>query len=261
MSHFYDNGTFSYQEYWTNRQYEHQCETLALQTLIKHRRFDQVADIGGGFGRLLPVLAQFTTHLTLVEPSSKHRLQASQLKIKNINLTVVNGTAEKTTLPSSSIDLAVCVRVLHHLPHPDPVFQEFTRIVKPNGFLIIEFANSLHFKARLDNWIKGTPILPTPIERRSPAAIRQGMIPFVNHHPHSIFRQLSNHGFRLIQTLSVSNFRSQFIKKVVPLPLLIGLEYLLQRPLSKLYFGPSIFVLAQRVSGERSRTIDKRQNP
>jgi len=149
-------------------------------------------------------------------------------------------------LPASSFDLVSIIRVLHHLPHPQPALQEIHRILRPGGLLLLEFANSFNFKARITSLITGQPISTLPLERRRASNIRRGSIPFVNHHPQAILKALSQTGFVILKTLSVSNFRSPFLKKILPLPLLLVLESVAQSLLSRLYFGPSIFVLAIR---------------
>lgn len=252
MAH-YDDASFSYQKYWLNRQYEHESEIKAIRTLLGHRHFENAADIGGGFGRLLPTIAKFTSQITLIDPSRRHLEQAQLIKIPKITIKTLLGAAEKTRLPASSQSLVVSVRVLHHIPSIDPFFSELSRIISSHGYLIIEFANSFNFKSRLKSWFTGVPILPHPLERRSTSSIRQGKIPFVNHHPNAIFKSLRQNGFQPLRTLSVSNLRSPLLKKMFPLFFLLSLEYILQPLLASLYFGPSIFVLAQKV--------DKSENP
>ena len=241
MSSFYNDPQFSYLKFWRGREYEHQAEVLAIKRLLGKLRFTQIVDIGGGYGRLAPILLQFCDQLTLVEPSSKQR------KLAPKGLKIVAGTSESTGLPDSSYDLVSIIRVLHHLPDLLPVFAEAARILKTHGYFLFEFANSLNFKTRLINLITGRALSTLPLERRRPANIRRGSIPFVNHHPQAIFKLLTKNGFITIQTLSVSNFRSSWLKKIIPSPILLVLESIFQPLLSIFYFGPSIFVMARKI--------------
>ncbi len=247
-NHFYDDPEFSYQKYWVGRLYEHQSEVIAIQKLLKNQHFESAADIGGGYGRLVPTLLKFCDQLTLVEPSLKQRQLALKITIpsdKNLKFKIFEGTSENTTLPDSSLDLAIVIRVLHHLPNPAPALQELRRILKPQGVLILEFANSISLKSRLKSLISGKPILLSSVEKRRPANIRRGTIPFVNHHPHTIKKLLYQNGFVIDKILSVSNFRVPFLKKFLPLKLLLILESLCQQLFSYGYIGPSIFILAR----------------
>ena len=73
-------------------------------------------------------------------------------------------------------------------------------------------------------------------------------IPFVNHNPHTVIRQLNYAGLRIERTLSVSNLRQPHLKKIMPRFIMLFLENILQVPLSHLYFGPSIFFLVRKTS-------------
>lgn len=239
-STYYNDPGFSYAKYWQGRVYEHQSEIMALNKLLKGSRFTHGADIGGGYGRLIPTLSHYCQKVILIEPSLKQRRLAKNIK-------ALNGTSENTTLPDASLDLVSIIRVIHHLPDPTQTLIELHRILKPNGVLILEFANSIHFLARIKSLLTGQSISRLPIERRRPGNIRRGSIPFVNHHPQTIFKLLTNAGFTIQKILSVSNFRSPFLKKILPLPILMFLESVSQSLFSSFYFGPSIFILAHRL--------------
>lgn len=245
MAAHYDDPRYSYTDYWLGRDYEHQAEILALTRLLTDQKFTSGVDLGGGFGRLTPTIAKFTKRVTLIEPSNKLRSQAKKTLSAHKNITISPGTAQHTRLPDSSQDLVVIVRVLHHFPDPAPAIAEIARVLKPGGTLILEFANSHHFKARIQSWLTGQPILPLPIEKRSPFNIRRRTIPFVNHSPQTLAKLLSKSGFSVHTSLSVSNFRHPALKRFLPLGLLIPLERSLQPLLAPVSFGPSIFLLAK----------------
>lgn len=50
-------------------------------------------------------------------------------------------------LPDASVDAIMCTEVLEHIPNPVAALQEFSRLVKPNGYLLITapFASLTHF--------------------------------------------------------------------------------------------------------------------
>jgi ubiquinone/menaquinone biosynthesis C-methylase UbiE len=50
-------------------------------------------------------------------------------------------------LPDASVDAIMCTEVLEHIPNPVGALQEFSRLVKPNGYLLITapFASLTHF--------------------------------------------------------------------------------------------------------------------
>ncbi|MEK9200845.1 MAG: class I SAM-dependent methyltransferase [Patescibacteria group bacterium] len=250
MAAHYDDPSYSYEKYWTDRQYEHDSEVIAIQKLLEAKTFKTSADIGGGFGRLTGLISDYSKKTLLIEPSKKQRRLTENHLAHHTKIAVLPGSIERTGLENESLDLALVVRVMHHLPDPKKAFSELSRIVKPGGFLILEFANSLNFKSRLHSLWTGQSILPSPIERRSNSNIRKQTIPFVNHHPDTVFKYLKTYDFTPIQTLSVSNFRYAFFKKYVSKKALLSLESFTQKVLSSLYFGPSIFILAKRLDNQ-----------
>lgn len=235
---YYDDPGFSYPSFWEDREYEHEAEVVAIQRLLGVSRFACAADIGGGFGRLAELLAQYASKVMLIEPSVVQRKMAHSFISHRV--TVQDGNAEETGLQTKSCDLVAMVRVMHHLPHPEKSIGEIWRILKPNGQLLLEFANSNNFKARARNLFR--PLPQTSIDMSTSA----DKVPFVNHHPAAIMRMMQDEGFSVITVLSVSNFRSPLLKKMVPPELLLWLEQHSQKLLAWLYFGPSIFILAKK---------------
>lgn len=247
MSAYYNDPKFSYLAYWTTRQYEHDSEILALKKLLKNKHFDTAIDFGGGYGRLVPLLYDYADQVSLVEPSLKQRQFAKQF-LKNFpQAKIKSGSAENPGLDPISQDLIVVVRVAHHLSDLAPMLTSFHQALTPKGLLILEFANSLNFKARLRGLIFGTTISRSPIDMRSPQNQNEQTIAFLNHHPETVFKTLQSRSFEVLRTLSVSNFRSPLLKRLIPLRLLLILENFAQALLSGLMFGPSIFVLARKL--------------
>jgi hypothetical protein len=130
---------------------------------------------------------------------------------------------------------------MHHLLSPKQTFHEMGRILVPKGYLLLEFANSTNFKARVRNRLG--PVHRSTIDMSSPYET----VPFVNHHPATIKKLLREEGFVVLDELSVSNLRSPLLKRILSLKTLLMMEKVLQRPLSGVYFGPSMFLLAQKV--------------
>lgn len=247
MSSHYDDPLYNYPAYWQKRQYEHQSEIMALNMLLDHTKFSTCVDIGAGFGRLIPFLHHYCQRLILIEPSQKQRrLAAHFLKSQLIHYSIIPGSAQSTGLKNRICDLAVLVRVAHHLPRLKKVFHEVHRILKPNGYFIFEFANSSNFKARFTKIFQADSISLTPVQRKGKTNPHANSIPFLNHHPASVLYDLKNSGFTPKRLLSVSNLRSFWIKKILPLSWMLTLEKYMQPLLAKFYFGPSIFVLSQK---------------
>lgn len=243
---------YDYVGYWKNRKYEDLSEKIALNRLFAFiKEKDSILDIGGGFGRLSFVYANIYKNCTIADPSGNLLKTAkNNLKnYKNIKYKICN--LPKLPFKNEQFDAILMVRVIHHIGSPLPSFKEIHRILKPNGFFILEFANKIHFFAGLKALLRFNFLYRkdlSAIDRRSRESIDSKLITFVNHHPDKILSDLKLSGFQTVIPLSVSNFRHNFFKKVIPLKILLFLEKHLQSPLSGLYFGPSIFVLSRKTN-------------
>ena len=244
----YDDDKSSYLKYWEGRDYEQAAEELALRKLLKGMHFERAVDVGGGYGRLSVVLRDFADEVTLAEPSKQQLDIAKEFLKDKPKVIAKRSQAENLPFEDGELDLAMVIRVIHHLPNPMPAFEEISRVLKPGGYFLIEFANNAHFKNRLKYSAKFKRLPIDPIDIKTEAGRKKNDIPFVNHNPKTVQKQLAQSGFKLVDSLSVSNLRSQSLKKFVPHRTLVTLEKAMQKPLAKTYFGPSTVYLLKKVS-------------
>jgi ubiquinone/menaquinone biosynthesis C-methylase UbiE len=242
----YDN--YDYPAYWDARDYEHQSEVLALREFFNNiPKFKKIVDIGAGFGRLTPTYMYRAKKSILVDPSAQLLAQArGHLKAKNIDF--VHSKVENVSkkFKKGEFDVVMMIRVMHHIKDPDLVFDTFSKILAPQGYLILEYANKLHGKALLKNIMKGNFTFPLDIFPQSKTSSKNAPLPFLNYHPDVIEEKLGKHGFVILDKRSVSNIRSPLIKKHIPTPILLSLEKLIQSSFAKFHFGPSMFILARK---------------
>ena len=238
----YDDPSYNYQDYWQGRDYEHAAEEMAIKRLLRGRHFEHAVDVGGGYGRLSKFLTKYADKVTLAEPSQQ------QLDIAKIYLKDTPQVAQKLLqaadmkLKDGSADLVLVVRVLHHLPDPTPEFKEISRVLKPGGTFLLEFANDAHFLNRIRYGMRGRAVPKNPVDIRSEHNKREEEIPFVNHHPKVIIDKLQAAGFEVEATLSGSNLRSPTLKRILGKKPLLAVEKLMQPLLAPIYFGPSVWL-------------------
>lgn len=244
----YNDPSHNYLEYWQGREYENSAEQIAINRLLNNKHFEKAADIGGGYGRLCIFLRKFADHVTLAEPS-RQQLDIAKEYLKDYDdIDQKLMQADDLKFEDSSLDLITMIRVMHHLPDPTTEFSEIARVLKPEGYFILEVANNAHFLNRLRYLFKGKSVPKDPVDIRSEANKRDDEIPFVNHHPQTVIRQLARSGLKVEKTLSVSNLRSTMLKRLLPKFVLLGMESILQKPLSPIYFGPSTFFLVRKIT-------------
>ncbi len=68
---YYDDDNLNYADYWTGRDYEHAAEVMAIRRLLAGLSFEDAVDVGGGYGRLSIVLADYARRVTLVDSSQQ----------------------------------------------------------------------------------------------------------------------------------------------------------------------------------------------
>lgn len=246
----YNDPKHNYLHYWDGRQYEHLAEEIAITKLLRGKHFARAVDVGGGYGRLCVKLEDYADHVTLAEPSQQQLDIAADFLKDHPEIDRQLLQADDLQLPTGSIDLLTMIRVMHHLPDPSAEFAEIARVLSPDGYAIIEVANYVHIRNRLRHLARRERMPVKPVDIRSAANKRDDVIPFVNHNPSTVIRQLEHAGLRVESTLSVSNLRSVRLKKIMPQEIMLGAERILQRPLASIYFGPSIFFLIRHTSAD-----------
>ena len=243
---FYDDENLNYADYWTGRGYEHAAEVMAIRRLLAGHTFQHAVDVGGGYGRLSIVLADYARRVTLVDSSQQQLELARTFLAAHPQISAGQMDADELQLEDASADLVVMVRVLHHLPDPAAELHEIYRILRPGGYAMVEVANAAHAVNRVRYLVRRTQIPLTPVDILPPHLRREEGIPFVNHHPATVVGLLLAAGLQLERTLSVSNLRHRAITRVLPRPALLAAERALQERLASLYFGPSVFLFLRK---------------
>jgi len=247
MAAAYD--TYDYPSYWIGRDYEHRSEVIAIQELLKLvPSINTILDIGAGFGRLTPYYSFRAKKIIITDPSAR-LLKIARSELRDKKYVFSQSTLENipSKIKNKSVDFVFLIRVLHHINDPVAAFQIIYKLLKPNGYFLIEYANKQHFKAQFSEIFKGNLTFPLdifPVDLHSKK--RKKMLPFKNYHPDIIKRDLEEVGFDIVEQRSVSNIRSGFFKKVLSNDILIEFEKVLQKPFAKVNFGPSMFYLCKK---------------
>lgn len=245
---YYDFPAWNYKDYWVGRDYEDAAEQIAISRLLKGKHFKNAVDVGGGYGRLCVLLERYADIVTLAEPSQQQLDIAEDFLKGHPRIKCVLTQADDLKFADKSFDLVTMIRVMHHLPEPSQEFKELARVLSDDGYLILEVANYTHGRNRMKHLLKGKRLPTEPVDIRSEKNKRDDVIPFVNHNPKTIIKQLAHAGLKVEKVLSVSNLRSPTLKKVVPRPVMLSVEKVLQPTLARTYFGPSVFFLIKKAS-------------
>jgi ubiquinone/menaquinone biosynthesis C-methylase UbiE len=99
-----------------------------------------IADVGAGTGKFTELLAKRGYTVYAVEPNDDMRAQLTDTLKKYPNAAIIDGTAEKTTLPDGCVDVVTCAQALHWF---DPeAFRAECRRIANAGALVIAVYNT-----------------------------------------------------------------------------------------------------------------------
>lgn len=233
----YDSTHYDYTKYWAGREYEDAVEKIALAKLLPPTG-GSLIDVGGGFGRLLKEYVGKYQKLTLLDFSQENLDKAASLLRAHHDapLQLTKGDVYNLPFANQTFDAGFMIRVMHHLEDPAKALGEIYRVMKPNSVFVLEFANKCHLKSRLKYGLNFCQD-ETPFNQ-----LTKGSGVFLNFHPQQIIKIVAGLGWYVDTVLSVSNFRSPFLKRVLPTSLLIKLDDGCQKLFAKWYLGPSIFL-------------------
>jgi len=229
------------------REYEDQVEAIALQRLLP-KSGKRLLELGAGAGRNTPRYSGFQ-QIVLVDYSTS-QLQLAKEKLGNSERYIFVA-ANIYKLPFAPIfDTATMIRTLHHMAKPNSALQQVQKAMAPDSIFILEYANKRNIKAILRYFThlqKWNPFNQEPIEFSE--------LNF-DFHPRSIVRWLQDNHFEIERQLTVSHFRIEILKRIIPLPILIKMDSLAQLTGNLWQYSPSVFIRSTSKKGPTSENYD-----
>lgn len=220
--------------FWPGREYEDGAERIALRRLLPASG-GRLVEIGAAFGRLADLYGRYE-RVILLDPARSQLEHAHKRLGADHRFLFVVADVYHLPLNTNSLDVALTVRVLHHLSDIPGAFSEIHRILRPEGRYVLEYANKRNLKEVIRHLLGRSsrrPFSPEPVEY-SPL--------HYNYHPSYIEERLRGSSFRLEKGLAVSSLRLQALKRLVPDSWLIRVDSLLQGPTASLKLAPSMFL-------------------
>ena len=95
-----------------------------------------IADVGSGTGFLSELFLKNGNQVFGVEPNQEMRAAGEEYLAAYPRFTSIDGSAEATTLPDSGVDFVTVGQAFHWFK-PAPTHREFTRILRPDGWVAI----------------------------------------------------------------------------------------------------------------------------
>lgn len=108
----------------------------ALPTEVKNRADMSVGDFGAGSGRWAHFFLNFAKELWLVEPGIESFEILRERFAVNENVHLLNQSVSENSVPKDSLDLAVSLGVLHHIPDTARGVHDIFTKMKPGGYFL-----------------------------------------------------------------------------------------------------------------------------
>jgi ubiquinone/menaquinone biosynthesis C-methylase UbiE len=226
------------------REYEHEAEGIALKRLLPDSG-KLFLELGAGAGRNTPRYEAFE-QIVLVDYSETQLQQARQRMGDSERYRYVIADIYQLPFVPSIFDGATMIRTLHHMVEPRQALGQVHRVLANRASFILEYANKQNLKAILRYALKQqewSPFTPEPIE----------FAPLnFDFHPETVRSWLQMSGFAIEKQLTVSHFRIGWLKRTLPLNLLVKMDSLAQLTGNLWQLSPSVFVGARCKKPEAS---------
>ena len=95
-----------------------------------------IADVGCGTGLLAKIFLENGNRVVGVEPNREMRIAGESYLAAYPNFSMVDGSAENTSLADASVDFVIAGQAFHWF-RPDETRAEFARILKPQGWVVL----------------------------------------------------------------------------------------------------------------------------
>jgi len=215
------------------REYEDRCEQIALKRLLPDDG-ELLLEIGAGAGRNTPRYKGFK-RVVVLDYSLTQVQQAQDYLGKSDKYIYVAGDVYRLPFVDNLFDGATMIRVLHHMQDPASALAQIGRVLIPTSPFLLEYANKQNLKAILRYWLGRQEWNPFSLE-----AIEFEKLNF-DFHPKSVKRLLTEASFKLERQLTVSHFRINFLKKLIPTGILVALDSIFQFTGDWWQLSPSVF--------------------
>ena len=219
------------------RAYEDAVEAIALRRLLPGSG-KLMLELGAGAGRNTPRYQAFE-RVALVDYSRTQLEQAQQRLGAGDRYIYVAADIYHLPFAGGLFDAATMIRTLHHMADAPQALKQARRALQPGAVFILEYANKQNVKAILRYLLHRQAWSPFTTE---PVEFAELNFDF---HPRAVRGWLKEAGFILQRQLTVSHYRIELLKRLVPLGLLVWMDSIAQLSGDWWQITPSVFARAQ----------------
>lgn len=247
----YEGSRYS-TEFWdATRAYEDAVERVAMRALLPPAGRTLI-EIGAGFGRMADLYAGYAT-VVLFDYAHTQLAQAVE-RLGEYGVAgqprylYVQGDFYHLPFVAGLFDTVTMVRTLHHAADAPAVLRGIADILGPRGAFVLEFANKLNLKAIARYLLRRQSWSPFALEPVEFVALN------FDFHPRWMWAQLEQAGLRREAVRTVSHFRVDLLKRLLPTRLLTALDVLAQPTGALWQLSPSVFTRTRAGAGKSAAT-------
>jgi SAM-dependent methyltransferase len=193
--------------------------------------------LGAGAGRNTLRYTGFE-RIVLVDYSRSQLRQAQERLGASDRYVFVAADIYRLPFVEGIFDAATMIRTLHHMADAPAALAQVRFALAPRATFILEFANKLNLKAIVRYWLGLQSWDPFGLEPVEFARLN------FDFHPRAVRTWLNGLGFHVEKVLTVSHFRSAFLKRVIPTNVLVRLDAMFQPTGGLWELTPSVFLQA-----------------
>jgi ubiquinone/menaquinone biosynthesis C-methylase UbiE len=129
-----------YYSWYAGWLYRHRLDMIA--NLLGQRRYDRALDVGVGSGIFIKEMLAYADFVSGVDIHNTYDGVRAMLEKEGVDLARVDlrqGSIFDLPYGDKSFDAVVCISVLEHFADPRPALLEMSRVVRPDGWLVLGF--------------------------------------------------------------------------------------------------------------------------
>lgn len=105
-----------------------------LVSLLSPKKEDIILDVGAGTGWIASSVAKYSDEVFALEPNGE---KVEHIKAKHPEVKAFSAMANSIPFPPNYFDKAFVVYAFHHFPDQEDALEEFRRVIKNGGLLLI----------------------------------------------------------------------------------------------------------------------------
>jgi SAM-dependent methyltransferase len=126
-----------------------------LISLLAPGKEDVIIDVGAGTGWIASNVAKYSDEVFALEPNQK---RVEHIKAKHPEVKAFSSLANSIPFPPNYFDKLYAVSAFHHFPDQEDVLEEFRRVIKKGGLLLVNEISGKSFGPSLEKRLLGAKI-------------------------------------------------------------------------------------------------------